>query len=264
MASLSTDAASPHRRLIYVRDLLRELVLRDLKLRYKRSALGIGWSLLNPLAQVLVFTFLFRVVVPLGIPDYHLFVFTGVLAWSWFQQSVVAATGAITDNRELIRQPGFPAAVLPAVTVASNLIHFLLALPILLAFLIADGRLPGSMIVLPLVIGLQFLLTLGVAYFVATFQVRFRDTQHLLNVVLLLLFYLTPVFYSPTAVPEPVRRFYGLNPLVHIIDAYRATLLRGELPDAVVLLVLTVLAGGLLWLGYSTFMRASYRFVEEL
>ena len=120
MASLSTDAASPHRRLIYVRDLLRELVLRDLKLRYKRSALGIGWSLLNPLAQVLVFTFLFRVVVPLGIPDYHLFVFTGVLAWSWFQQSVVAATGAITDNRELIRQPGFPAAVLPAVTVAAD------------------------------------------------------------------------------------------------------------------------------------------------
>ncbi|HBY94678.1 MAG: ABC transporter permease [Ardenticatenaceae bacterium] len=253
------------RRLIYLRDLLRELVTREMKLRYKRSVLGVAWSLLNPLAQLLVFSFLFRFVLPLNIPDYSLFLFTGVLAWSWFQSSLVVATGAITDNRELIRRPGFPVGILPVVTVTTHLVHFLLAMPILLLFLVLGGRLHlDVLLALPIVIGLQFVLTLGLAYLVATFHVTFRDTQYLLGVLLMLLFYLTPVFYDGSRIPARYQPLYRLNPMLHLIDAYRAILLRGELPDGPSILALIVVAAGLLWLGRRIFTQASYRFAEEL
>ena len=252
-------------RLIYLRDLLRELVVRDTKLRYKRSVLGVAWSLLNPLAQLLVFTFLFRLVLQLDIPNYPSFVFTGVLAWNWFQTALILTTGAITDNRELIKRPGFPAAVLPMVTVTTNLIHFLLALPILLLFIVlGGGRLTSAVLMLPLVILLQFLLVLSLGYLVATFHVTFRDTQHLLSVFLMLLFYLTPVFYDASILPAQYQTLYNLNPMVHLITAYRTILLQGSLPDLCVLLMLGVVVGGLLWLGHAVFTRASYRFVEEL
>ena len=262
---MSTRTLLHNRRWIYLRDLLRELVARDIKLRYKRSILGVAWSLLNPLAQLLVFSFLFRAVLSLDIPNYPVFVFAGVLAWNWFQAALFLATGAITDNRELIRRPGFPAAILPVVTVTTQLVHFLLALPVLLLFiLLGGGRLTGAVVALPLVIALQFMLILSLGYLVATFHVTFRDTQHLLGVALMLLFYLTPVFYDAKIIPPGVQIIYRLNPMVHLITAYRTILIDGNLPDLLTLLTLSLVSGGLLWLGHAVFRRASYRFVEEL
>ena len=250
---------------LYMWDLLRELVGRDLKLRYRRSVLGVLWSLLNPLFQMAVFVFLSRRVLSLEIPNYPSFVFTGTLAWSWFQTGLSLATTAITDNRELIRRPGFPTAILPAVTVTTNLIHFVVALPIPLLFLLLrGGRLTGTIFILPLVIAVQFLLTLGLGYLVATVHVTFRDTRHLLGVFLRLLFYLTPVFYSTSNVPTRSRVFYKLNPMLHLITAYRAILIEGTVPDLGALLVVAALGVATLWVGHAVFTRASYRFVEEL
>src|SRR5215468_1809870 len=97
------------------RDLLRELVVRDMKLRYKRSVLGLGWSLLNPLAQLLVYKFIFEQVLPVNVPNFTSYLFSGVLVWNWFHMSLVLATSSIVDNRDLIKRPGFPIAILPAV-----------------------------------------------------------------------------------------------------------------------------------------------------
>ena len=252
-------------RLHYVFDLLRELVVRDMKLRYKRSLLGLTWSLLNPLLQLLVFHFIFSLVLPLNIPNFALFLFTGILVWSWFQSSLSAATGAIVDNRELVRRPGFPVAVLPIVTVTTNLIHFLFALPILLIFLVVTGiPLTGALLALPLVITLQFLLILGIAYFLATFHVTFRDTQYLVGISLLLGFYLTPIFYDVGTLPARYQTIYNLNPLVHLLGAYRSILIGGELPHLIPLLGLGILSLILLSVGYRIFMNASYNFAEEL
>ncbi len=246
-------------------DLLRELVGRDLKLRYKRSLLGIAWALITPLVQLAVFTFLFRHVVRLDVPHYSSYVFSGVLAWNWFQNSLYLSASAIVDNRDLIRRPGFPAAVLPAVIITTNLIYYLLALPPLLALLWFDGvSLTSAALALPLVMAIQFALTLSLAYLVATCHVLFRDTQHLLSVALMLLFYLTPIFYQADAVPEVYRPLYRLNPAVHLIDAYRAVLLRGELPPPGPTLALCGAAAALLWAGYTVFVNTSHRFAEEL
>jgi lipopolysaccharide transport system permease protein len=254
-----------YRSVAQVRDLLRELVARDMKLRYKRSVLGIMWSLLNPLLQLLIFYFVFGMLLPLNIPHYASFLFTGILAWNWFSSSLLFATGAIVDNRELIRRPGFPIAILPTVTVTSHLVHFLIALPILLTCVMLDvGQLTSAIVALPLVIVLQFILTLSLAYLIATFHVSFRDTQYLLGVLLQLLFFLTPIFYDIASIPEQYRWLLNLNPMVHLVNAYRAILIHGQLPDGIALISL---AGGsllLLAVGYLIFVRASYNFVEEL
>jgi lipopolysaccharide transport system permease protein len=253
------------RRLSYLCDLVRELVSRELKLRYRRSILGILWSLLNPLAQLLVFVLIFERVLRLDIPNYPSFVFVGVLSWNWFQSALSIATGAITDNRELVKRPGFPMAILPVVTVTTHLIHFLLALPILLLFvLLSGGRLTSTVLFLPLVMALQFLLILGLSYLTAAVHVTFRDTQHLLGVFLMLLFYLTPVFYDSKIIPERYQALYNLNPMARLVTAYRTILVQGQTPDLVGLLVLGILLGLLVWLGYAVFRQASYRFVEEL
>ena len=143
-------------RAVYFRDLLRELIVRDLKIRYQRSLLGIAWSWLKPLSQLAVFLFVFGTVMPISIEHYASYVFVGVLAWSWFGNSVSAAALSITGNPELVRRPGFPVLILPVLVVANEGIHFVLALPILLAVTIAQTGAPGpALFALPLVMLVQ-------------------------------------------------------------------------------------------------------------
>jgi lipopolysaccharide transport system permease protein len=249
----------------YFRDVLRVLIARDFKLRYKRSVFGIGWSLLVPLAQFAVLYLVFNVMVPLNIPHFTTYLFSGLLPWTWLQGALLAAALAIVDNRDLVKQAGFPVALLPTTTVLSHLIHFLLAFPILVIFLVSDGyRIGLPLVALPLVIAVQFVLVLSLAYIVATLQVRFRDTQYLLGIVLFLVFYLTPVFWDDTAIPEPFKSVMRLNPVSVLLDGYRAILVRGVWPNSLPLLAV---AGGsmmVLALGFIVFSMASQRFVEEL
>lgn len=253
------------RQVVYLRDLLRELVARDMKIRYKRSFLGFAWSMLNPLAQLLVLGFVFHTVLPLNIPNYTAFLFIGLLVWSWFQSALLLATGAIVDNAELIRRPAFPSTILPVVSVTTHLVHFLLALPILLIFLAASGApLTAALFMLPVVIALQYAFTLGIAYLVAKLYVSFRDTQYLLGIVLLLGFYLSPVFYSVDLIPAQYQMIYQLNPMMHLLGAYRDILLYGILPDFSELVVLSGMAAVSFCVGYVIFQRARPRFVQEL
>ena len=164
-----------------------------------------------------------------------------------------------------MRRPGVPIVILPIVTVASNLAHFLLSLPILIGLLTASHvALTPAVVALPLLIVLEFLLILGFAYPVAIVHVWFRDTQHVLRIALQLLFYLTPIFYETSSVPESLRWFYRINPLAHLVDVYRAVLMRGELPATSSVLYLTVVSAVLLFAGVTWFRRASFRFADEL
>jgi len=250
---------------LYLRDLLRELVARDMKLRYRDSVLGWAWSLLNPLAQLLVFGFVFRFVLPLNIPNYTSFLFIGLLAWSWFQASLMGAATVIVDGRALIRRPGFPALILPLVSVVANMVHFLLALPIVFLFLWFTGvSLQLPVILLPLLVLLQAFFTLSIAYFLATFHVSFRDTQHLVGVGLLLFFYLTPIFYDTGTIPDRFLFVYRLNPVLHLLEGYRDVLLYGVWPSWGGLAAVTAVTAVFLLVGINLFQNASYRFVEEL
>ncbi len=268
-APTTTDAAarawwSP-RRIGHTRDLLRELIARDLKLRYRGSVLGVAWTLLNPLAELLVLLFIFSAVLPLNIPNYAAFLFTGLLVYGWFQASLNSSTMAIVGNRDLVRRPGVPAAILPVVTVASHLAHCLRAMPVLFFLLAFNGvPLTAAVAALPALLALQFVFTLSLAYPVAAVHVWFRDTQYLLRIALQLMFYLTPVFYESRAIPERYRAFYELNPMVRIVEAYRDVLMHGQWPDVGPLLAIGALSLVLLVVGLAVFTSTSYRFADEL
>ena len=252
-------------RWVHIRDLLRELIARDIKLRYRGSLLGIAWTLLNPLAELLVLLFVFSSVFRVNIPNFGAYLFTGLLVYGWFQSSLNLATAAVVGNRELVRRPGVPSAILPIVTVASNLVHFVLSLPILFGLLILSGiQITSAVLALPFLIAIQFVFIAGLAYPVATLHVWFRDTQHVLRVALQLLFYLTPIFYEAASVPPALRPLLRLNPMAPMIDAYRVALIQGEWPQASLLLWLTVVSCTLLLAGFVWFRRASHRFADEL
>jgi lipopolysaccharide transport system permease protein len=246
-------------------DLLRELVDRDMKLLYKRSTLGIAWTLINPLLQLAVFSFVFKTVIPVNVPQFSSFAFSGLLIWNWTQTALFQSTGLITSNRALIRQPNFPIAILPVVTTTTGLIHFLLALPVLIIFLAIDGIQPNVVLLyMPVLMVIQFFLTVSFAYPLAAMNVTFRDTQHTLGVVLQMLFYLTPIFYNLDSIPKEFLPFYQFNPMVLLIEAYRAILLKGTQPDWQSLLTVSLIVAVLLPIGLGIFRRQSDRFVEEL
>ena len=250
---------------IYKRDLLRELVVRDIKLRYKHSILGIAWSLLNPLLHLLVFFFIFRVVLALNFARFSSYVLIGLLVWNWFQDSLTQAARAITGNRELVKRPGFQVTILPVVSVVVNLIHFLLSIPILMMVILIEGAALGpTLLLLPVLIGMQYVLTLGLSYLVAGVNVMFRDTEHLLSIFLRLSFFLTPIFYDASRLPEQLARYYYLNPMVGLVDAYRAVLMGGAPIVWSSLIWPGFLALAFVGIGYTLFVRVNYRFAEEL
>jgi len=264
MASSIAQQWTFSRSLIQRRDLLRELLIRDMKLRYKRSYLGIAWTLVNPAAQVIVYYFVFRVLFKVPTPNYTTYIFIGITAWGWFQAAVLESPMAILANRDLIRQPAFPSALLPNVTVGSHLIHFLLTFPILIGLVIVNGiPVTAALLWLPVVIAVQYLMILSWSILAACVHVNFRDTQYLLGVFLMLGFFLTPILYDVAIVPEKYRRFYQLNPMTHLVEAYRTILIRGETPHLLALFTVAAISAVLLWLFYQLFQRASATFVEE-
>jgi lipopolysaccharide transport system permease protein len=209
--------------------------------------------------------FVFSTVLRVEIPNFSAYLVTGLIVYGWFQTSVNFATGAVVGNRELVRRPGVPPLILPVVTVASNLVHFVLSLPILVGLLMLSGvAIRAAALTLPGLIAIEFALVLGVAYPVATINVWFRDTQHVLRVALQLLFYLTPIFYETASVPAGLQWFYRINPMAHLVDAFRAVLLRGTLPDPSSLLYLIGVSLVLLVAGGAWFRHASHRFPDEL
>jgi lipopolysaccharide transport system permease protein len=223
------------------------------------------WLFAFPLVQILVLNFVFTVVLPVGVRNYSVFVAIGVLVWTWFQSSLIMATTSITDNRELVRQPGLPAGALPIVTVATNLVLLLAAGPAIVGMVVYSGGHVGfDVIWIPLAVVVQFMLTLGVAYVVAGLNVTFRDTKHLVPLVLLLAFFVSPIFYDVSNVPSQYRVFYELNPFVILLDAYRAPFLRDGTVNVFQLGELGLAAGLIALLGHTFFRRASRRFVEEI
>ncbi len=259
------EPESKNRRFTYVFDLIYELVIRDIKLRYKGSILGIGWSLLHPLILLFVYRFVFSNIFLVQSDNYTTYLFTGLLSFTWFNTSLVASTNSIVVNRNLIRRPGFPSATLPLISVISQLIHFVIATPILFAIIIYDGgSLSSYNFYLPLVIAVQALFTLSLTYWFSTLHVVFRDTKYLLELFFRLLFFLSPIIYTLDQIPERFIPFFKLNPLTHLIESYQNILIGHVPPSFLPLIVLTIISLILLFAGYTMFKKAALYIVEEL
>ncbi len=274
--------AAKVRELFGYRELIENLVIRDLKVRYKNSVLGFLWSLLNPLLLMLVFTIVFTVMLPnMTIPKYPVFLLAGLLPWNLFSASVQTAVNSITQNGHLIKKVYFPREILPIATVASNLANFLLALPVLLIMVVAfDIPLTVWLVYLPVVILVQVVFTVGIALILATLNVFYRDTSVIMEVLMQAWFFVTPVFYPVDLLPEwqmvlgislPVRRLvYIANPMASIIATYRSIIYgftngSPPAPPAWDFFSRTAVTAVLvLVVGYFFFTRYSHRFGEEV
>ena len=220
------------RTLVRYRPLIRSLVSRDLKARYRGSLLGFFWSFINPLLLLITYGLVFTYVLPARHPPamepYLLFFACGILPWTWFQSSLAEASGVLIAGGNLIKKVLFPAEVLPVVTVFANLAQMLLALPILALFLLYQGRLSvGALwVVLPILVQLVF--TLGFALLLSALTVHFRDIQSILGHLLHVWFFGSPILYYYGDLSGRMRQVLRFNPMTHILVSYQQALFEGS------------------------------------
>ena len=245
-------------------ELVLHLAHRQLQATHRFTLFGWLWPVIRQVAQLAVLVFLFSSVLDLGIADFPVFVFTGLVLWAWFSGAVSVATQSLISERHLVFSPRLPTIVLPLVAVAVSFVDVLLALPVLLAMLVLEGELHATIALLPLLLVLQFLLTAGVALLASSLNVYFRDVQNVVAVGLLLMFYLTPVFYGLKQVPERFQGLLHVNPLTPLLDSARALVLEGRLPTAGDLAVVAGAGLVMLVLGGWVFTRLEPGFVDEL
>lgn len=263
MIAARADAHAPEWRRYAA--LLVAIVRRDLVVRYRRSVLGVLWAQASPLALLGVLTFVFTRVAPIDTEHYAAQLFVGLLLWTWLQSALSASADSVVAGGDLIRQPRFPAAMLPLAATTSAFVQLVLALPVLaVTVVVSTGSVPHTAVAFPAVLAVEFALLLAPALAVAAANVRYRDVGHLTGVVLLLAFYATPVVYPIEAVPERYRGALELNPMTHVLAAARDCVLLGRWPDGGTLLVLFVAGVGAGTVALGAFGRASHRFVEEL
>lgn len=257
------------------RELIKNLVVRDLKVRYKNSVLGVLWSLLNPLLMTLVFTIVFTLMLPqYEIQNYPVFFMCGFLPWSFLASSLSGATGSIVNNAHLIKKVYFPREILPLAEVLSNLINFSFALPVLFGLLLVFRiRLTPAILMLPLIMLAQTMFIMGMALLLSTANVFYRDTQHILEIVLQAWFFLTPIFYPIKVLPSS-RIILGmtvdiqlwarrLNPMASLVASYRDVLYWGVPTGWDFLLRTLITCLLILIVGYLVFCRFSPVFGEE-
>lgn len=259
------------RDLFRYRALIRSLVARELQARYRGSVLGFLWSFINPLLLLLIYTFVFTVVMPgsrgAGIEPYSLFLFCGILPWTWFSSSLLESSNALIASGSLLRKVMFPAEVLPIVSVLTGLAHFCLGLPILGLFIVY-AAVPvnlADLLWLPVIVLIQLVFTLGLALLLSSLTVHFRDIRDLLASLLTFWFFATPIIYPVSQAPEAYRWVLGLNPFTHLITAYQEVLfVAGPMPLTMGLLAVAGIAITTFCAGYFVFDRLRDTLAEEV
>jgi len=258
-------------KLLKYRQLIQSMVARELKARYRGSVLGFFWSFINPLLLLLIYSFVFSIVLPNRAPNlepYALFMFCGILPWTWFSSSLLESSNVLISGGNLIKKVLFPAEVLPVVSVLSNLVHFFLGLPILAIFLVYYQHAPDFIDLLwfPVVVLVQLVFTLGLALIVSSLTVHFRDFKDILSNVMTFWFFATPIIYPMSmAVDQGGKVYLDMNPMTHIILSYQEILFfPGAFGHWKWLVALGFASVGLFLLGYFMFDRLRDTFAEEV
>ena len=245
--------------------LIKELVVRDLKVKYRRSFLGYLWSLLNPLLMMMVMTIAFSYVFRFDIENYSLYPITGQIIYNFFNESTTMAMLSVCENASLIKKVYIPKYIFPISRVMSSFVNMLFSLGAVLIVMIFT-RAPFHITLLLIPVPLFFLLLFccGVGCILAALTVYFRDVIHLYSVFTLALMYLTPIFYPINTIPEEISRWYYLNPMVHFLNYFRDLVLYGTVPSAAETLICAGIGVGVLAVGLYVFSRLQKRFAFHL
>jgi len=218
-------------RIGYYYDLLSVLTKKQLKVRYKNSVLGYFWSVANPLLYATIFYFVFKVIMRFQIKDYTLFLISALFPWQWINNSVISSADVFLGNVSLIKKVVFPRLFLPLVQVLNDAIHFLISVPIILIFVLVYGKLPSPawFIYISLMLVPTFFSIYGIALIVSSVNVFLRDFQYIVNLLMTVLFYLTPIFYSLELVPQKYRFLIFANPFTSLIENWRTVFMENTI-----------------------------------
>lgn len=246
-------------------ELIRNLAVRDVETRYKHSLLGLYWTLINPLVTALIFSFVFQDIFHASskpIP-YVVFLLSGLTFWNFFANALMSATSSVTGNAQLLAKLYFPRVVLPTASVLARLIDFLFSVIVLLAF-IAVFRVPlhWTFLWLPVILAVQLVFTLGIAYITAALNVLYRDMTQLIGLLLMVWMYLSPVMYKVSAVPVSLQALLLLNPMGSFIEAERGLLFAGHLVHPIYLWSAVIWTVFVYAVGLRLFKRVEPLFAE--
>jgi lipopolysaccharide transport system permease protein len=258
------------------RQLLQDFAWREIRARYKGSIFGFAWNFLNPLLQLVVYYVLFGVLLRIPVVSatgaepsygYAVFLFTGLLPWTFFASALQGGANSVVNNANLVKKVRLPLQILPASSVLSSLLHFLLSMVVLGVVLIVGRVQPhATLIWVPLLICVQLVMNLGFAYLLASAAVFFRDTLHILGIVLMLWYFLTPVIFPLESFAGRPREYFllHLNPMTPIITGYQRAILDGVPPKLEWLLYALAFAALAFVIGLAIYRRSSDAFEEEL
>lgn len=247
------------------RQLIWSLVLRDLKARYRGSLLGFVWTFLNPLLLMLVYVLVFLVYMRIEMENYAVFLFCGLLPWIWFSSSLMEGVNSVIDGGSLITRSMLSPEVFPAVKVLSNLINFVLSLPLLFLFIIIFKIEVGPpLLALPIVILVQLIFTMGLVAIVSAINVRFRDLQHILGNFITLWFFISPILYPLSSIPEEFRAYSRLNPIAVFSEAYQDIFFYNRMFDLKGISIVLIFSIAVYIVGTIVFNRYKESFAEEI
>jgi lipopolysaccharide transport system permease protein len=246
------------------KELVLHLVKREIDATHRMTVLGWAWPVARQLVQLAVLVFIFGSVLDSGIKHFPVYVFSGLIAWTWFAGGIAGATSSLLSQRHLLHQPRLPPAVLPMVAIVVPLVDVLMALPVLALMLLASGGIPWTALLVPVLVLAQLVLMSGIAWLASAGSVFLRDIPNIVAVGLNVLFYLTPVFYSLHKIPQQYAGYLKLNPMATIVDMYRALLLGQPYPGALAIAYTATLSVVLMIGGYVAFHRVQHRFVDSL
>jgi homopolymeric O-antigen transport system permease protein len=248
------------------RSLLKALVLKDLKLKYRGSVFGFLWSLANPLLMIVVYTLAFTFILGMRSEMFVFYLMLGQLAWVFFASSIMMSTASIVDNSGLLRTVVFPRAILPIATVLFNFAQYLLTIAVFFPLMFLWYRIPlvEPMMLFPVVLVLHVAFTIGIALILATITVFFRDVRHLVEVALAALFWMTPIIYELDRVPERLRLTILLSPMSPFVVVYQKLFFFREWPEATVWVVAVTYAVVAFVAGVALVLAFEDRFTEQL
>ena len=246
------------------RELLKNNVKKEVRGRYKNSILGVMWTFLNPLLQIAVYAMIFPYILKQQQPYYLIFVCVGLIPWSFFTTTIIQSTNTIIGNANIVKKVYFPREILPLSVVLSGAINFLIATIIILAFCIGGGKgITWHIIIFPIILLLQMILQLAISFVLSAVTVYIRDIEHFVQIVLMLMFYATPIVYS-TATARFMKQVIMLNPMTTIIEGYRSIFYTQTLPDFKGIGIWYIISISLLFIGWLIFKKLQKGFAEEL
>ena len=251
--------------LFQYRELLKTNVKKEIRGKYKGSFLGILWSFVNPLLQVLVYAIIFPYIMRVKTDNYLIFLICGIIPWTWFTTSISNGTSCIILNSNLIKKVYFPREILPISIVTSGMINFLISCVIILIFVLFGGvGISWHLVFLPLLVLIQYVITLAFAFLLSAINVYVKDVEYIVIFMLNMAFYATPILYSTETFKGWFLWIFRLNPMAHLINGYRDIFYVHQVPQVGNLLILLGIGIGLLVLCYKAFDKLEKRFAEEI